>query len=118
MRVMVLIALRALAWIEVAHANERHPVTELKPLLNRAMDQGVAYGVLVGPAAAYIAQTFAATAPIEIDVSIAEPLPDPGCARLNVTTRQRDVREKTKRNDKELNYQLSYCRDGRFPEKR
>jgi hypothetical protein len=35
-----------------------------------------------------------------------------------VTTRQKDVLEKTKRGDKELTYQVSYCRDGRFPEKR
>jgi hypothetical protein len=35
-----------------------------------------------------------------------------------VTTRQKDVLEKAKRGDKELVYQVSYCRDGRFPEKR
>ena len=28
------------------------------------------------------------------------------------------VLEKAKRDDKELVYQLSYCRDGRFPDKR
>jgi hypothetical protein len=35
-----------------------------------------------------------------------------------VTTRQKDVLEKAKRGDKELVYQVSYCRDARFPEKR
>ena len=45
-------------------------------------------------------------------------LPQPGCSRLEVTTRQKDVLEKDTRGDKELTYQVSYCRDARFPEKR
>ena len=45
-------------------------------------------------------------------------LPQPGCARLEVTTRQRDVLEQGKRADQELRWQVSFCRDGSFPEKR
>jgi hypothetical protein len=45
-------------------------------------------------------------------------LPQPGCSRLEVTTRQKDVLENGKRSDKELTYQVSYCHDGRFPEKK
>ena len=59
-----------------------------------------------------------ATAPIEIDVRTLYALPQAGCSRLEVTTRQKDVVEKAKRGDKELTYQVSYCRDARFPEKR
>jgi hypothetical protein len=45
-------------------------------------------------------------------------LPQLGCARLEVTTRQRDVLEHGKRSDQELQWQISFCRDGSFPEKR
>jgi len=58
------------------------------------------------------------TTPIEIDVATLHALPQPGCARLEVTTRQRDVLEQGKRADQELRWQVSFCRDGSFPEKR
>jgi len=93
----------------------RTQVTEIKPLLIRAIEQGSAHGVLVNEAATYVRQKFDSSTPIEIDVRA---LPQPGCSRLEVTTRQKDVLEKTKRSDKELIYQVSYCRDGRFPDKR
>ena len=96
----------------------RIQVTEIKPLLIRAIEQGSAHGVLVGEAATYLRQKFDSSTPIEIDVRSLHALPQPGCSRLEVTTRQKDVLEKTKRDDKELVYQLSYCRDGRFPDKR
>ncbi len=96
----------------------RTEVTEIKPLLLRAIDQGAAHGVLVGESATYLRQKFDARSPIEIDVQALHPLPQPGCSRLKVKTRQKDVLEKTQRSDKELVYQVSYCRDGRFPDKR
>ena len=96
----------------------RTEVTEIKPLLLRAIDHGAAYGVLVGESATYLRQKFDAHTPIEIDVQALHPLPQPGCSRLEVKTRQKDVLEKTQRSDKELVYQVSYCRDGRFPDKR
>ncbi len=101
-----------------ANPSARIQVSDIKPLLIRAIDQGSAHGVLVGDAATYVRQKFEATAPIEIDVRTLYALPQPGCSRLEVTTRQKDVLEKAKRGDKELVYQVSYCRDGRFPEKK
>jgi hypothetical protein len=96
----------------------RTPVSGIKPLLIRAIEQGAAHGVLIGDAAAYIRQKFDANTPIEIDVRTLHTLPQPGCSRLEVTTRQQDVLEKTQRSDQALTYQVSYCRDGRFPDKR
>ena len=100
-----------------ANPAARIQVSDLKPLLIRAIDQGSAQGVLMGDAATYVRQKFESTAPIESDVRTLYALPQPGCSRLEVTTRQKDVLEKTKRGDKELVYQVSYCRDARFPEK-
>ena len=108
----------ALAQSASAQPLTRTEVTEIKPLLLRAIDQGAAHGVLVGESATYLRQKFDARTPIEIDVQALYPLPQPGCSRLEVKTRQNDVLEKTQRSDKELVYQVSYCRDGRFPDKR
>lgn len=108
----------ALAQSAAAQPLTRTEVTEIKPLLLRAIDQGAAHGVLVGESATYLRQKFDARSPIEIDVQALHPLPQPGCSRLEVKTRQKDVLEKTQRSDKELVYQVSYCRDGRFPDKR
>lgn len=112
-----------LASLVVAHGAAAQPlartqVTEIKPLLIRAIELGSARGVLVGEAATYVRQKFDSSTPIEIDVRALHALPQAGCSRLEVTTRQKDVLEKTKRDDKELVYQLSYCGDGRFPDKR
>lgn len=112
------IASLLLAHGAVAQSSARIQVTEIKPLLIRAIEQGSAHGVLVGEAATYLRQKFDSSTPIEIDVRALHALPQQGCSRLEVTTRQKDVLEKTKRDDKELVYQLSYCRDGRFPDKR
>lgn len=108
----------ALAQSVAAQPLARIQVTEIKPLLIRAIEQGSAHGVLVGNAASYVRQKFNSSAPIEVDVRSLHTLPQPGCSRLEVTTRQKDVLEKTKRGDKELVYQVSYCRDGRFADKR
>jgi hypothetical protein len=112
-----------LASLVLAHGVAAQPlarteVTEIKPLLIRAIELGSAHGVLVGEAATYVRQKFDSSTPIEIDVRSLYALPEAGCSRLEVTTRQKAVLEKTKRDDKELIYQVSYCRDGRFPEKR
>ena len=101
-----------------AQTTQRIPVTEIKPLLAIAAERGAAHGVLTGPGADYVRRRFDATTPIEIDVATLHALPQPGCARLEVTTRQRDVLEQGKRADQELRWQVSFCRDGSFPEKR
>jgi len=96
----------------------RQAVTDLKPLLARAAAEGSARGTLTGPGAQAIARRFQTDTPIEIDVRRIQRLPQPGCGRLEVTTRQRDVNQAGKRGDQEMVYQLSYCADGRFPEER
>ena len=96
----------------------RHAVTDLKPLLARAAAEGSARGTLTGPGAQAIARRFQTDTPIEIDVRRIQRLPQLGCGRLEVTTRQRDVNQSGKRGDQEMVYQLSYCADGRFPEER
>ena len=101
-----------------AQTTQRIPVSEIKPLLALAAARGAAHGVLTGPGADYVRRRFDATPPIEIDVSTLHALPQPGCARLEVTTRQRDVLEGGKRGDQELRWEISFCRDGSFPEKR
>lgn len=117
--VLAAVALGALlAMPSQAQTTQRIPVTEIKPLLTLAAERGEAHGVLTGPGADYMRRRFDATTPIEIDVSTLHALPQPGCARLEVTTRQRDVLEQGERADQELRWQVSFCRDGSFPEKR
>lgn len=104
--------------VTAVHAEDRVPVRNIQPLLISAIEQGSARGVIVGEAAAYVRKQFDTTTPIEIDVKSLHALPQQGCSRLEVTTRQLAVSENGKREDKELVYQVSYCRDGTFPEKR
>ncbi len=109
------------AWLATplhAQTTQRIAVTEIKPLLALAAERGAAHGVLTGPGADYVRRRFDATTPIEIDVRTLHALPQPGCARLEVTTRQRGVLEHGKRGDQELQWQISFCSDGSFPEKR
>ena len=101
-----------------AEFTPRQAVTDLKPLLARAAAEGSALGTLTGTSAQAIARRFQTDAPIEIDVRRLKRLPQPGCGRLEVTTRQRDVTQSGKRGDQEMVYQISYCADGRFPEER
>jgi len=101
-----------------AQPSARMHVSEIKPLLIRAIEQGSAQGVLIGVAAAYTQRKFGSTAPIEIDVRRLQALPKPGCARLEVNTRQKDVVERGQKDDRELVYQVSYCRDGSAPDTR
>ena len=120
-RSLVLVALATailMAAAAPAQPTDRIPVSDLKPLLKLAIEQGSARGVMVGEAAAYVRQKFGSAAPIEIDVRALHALPQPGCSRMEVTTRQQDVLEQGKREDKTLTYQVSYCRDGRFPERK
>ena len=104
--------------LTAAAAIERIEVSEIKPLLRRAAEQGVAYGVLVGTGAAYAQRRFDTTSPIEIDVRRLRTLPPAGCGRLEVTTHQRAVLVEGERHDQALVYQLSFCADGQFPQER
>ena len=97
---------------------ERIPVTTLRPLLLAAIAHGTAHGTLVGEAVPFTTQHFGSAAPIEIDVRSLHPLPQPGCQRLEVTTTQRAVIDPktTRAQDAKLVYQISYCRNGDFPQ--
>ena len=101
-----------------ATAVERIAVTEIKPLLMRAAERGEAHGVLTGTGAAYLQRRFETVSPIEVDVKRLRALPQIGCGRLEVTTRQRAVLVNGNRADQELAFQLNFCADGRFPEER
>lgn len=111
------IGLRPVHATELEGPVERTPVTEVKPLLIVAAQRGEAHGVLGGPGADYVRRRFDVAAPIEIDVRRLHELLQPGCGRLEVTTRQRDVVESGSRHDQTLTYQVSFCSNGQFPEK-
>lgn len=57
--------------------------------------------------------------PIEVGVRMLHDLPQAGCKRLEVTTRQRAVIKQGKKSseDKSLIHKISFCGNGRFPEK-
>lgn len=116
-RLALALAVAAAAAPSSAQPTAGVAVTDIKSLLRGAIERGAAHGVLTGEPAAYIRQRFGTRAPIEIDVKSLHSLPQPGCHRLEVTTRQRDVLEGGKRGDKQLVYQVSYCRDGTFPKR-
>ena len=111
------LGLRPVHSTERADSVERTAVTEVKPLLMVAAERGEAHGVLGGPGADYVRRRFDTDTPIEIDVRRLHKLPQPGCGRLEVTTRQRAVLESASRHDQTLTYQVSFCSDGNFPEK-
>ena len=117
LRILLALVLTGTEGLSVAESGDRLAVPDVKPLLRAAIERGSARGVIVGESATYIRQRFNTLAPIEVEVKSLHPLPKPGCHRLEVTTRQRSVLETGKREDKELVYQVSYCRDGTFPEK-
>ena len=110
----------ALASTGQALAAERAPVTSIKPLLLAAIDHGEAHGTLVGEAAGFMRQRFKSSEAIEIDVKTLAILNEPGCKRLEVTTRQEGVAEAPNQQParKAFIYQVSYCRDGRFPDRK
>ena len=90
-------------------------VTGVRPLLVTALQRGQARGILGGPGADYVRRRFDASSPIEIEVRRLRTLPQDGCARLEVITRQSSVLVNAKRSDQALAYQLNFCIDGNFP---
>ena len=116
------VAAAGAAWIAIAcsivqpaaaaAATDLVEVTELRPLLILALERGQAHSVFKGAGAAYVQRRFDATSPIEIEVMRLHDLSQVGCARLEITTRQRSVMVNTKRQDQELVYQLSVCAGG------
>lgn len=101
-----------------ATASERQKVTDVRPLLLAALDNGEAHGVLIGEAAQWMAQLFKTAAPIEVDVTTVRPLRQPGCKRLAITTAQEGVRDFNRKERaaaperKAFTWMINYCRDG------
>lgn len=102
-----------------AQERARTPVTEARPLLVAALQaaDGQAHGVLIGPMADAISQRFQSGAPIQIDVITLRRLPQPDCARLQVTFRQDAVRlpGSTHPDRQTLDLGIDYCLDGQPP---
>lgn len=77
---------------------------------------GTARGVMTGEVAQLIQQRMGSSHPIEVDVKTLRDLPQLGCKRLEVITRQKAVIEPGKpRQDMALTYQISFCANGTFP---
>ena len=93
-------------------------VEDLRPLLVQAIDapEGTATGLLAGPLAQVLRSRAISTDPLYVDVTTLKVYRDPGCKRLNVQFRQRNVKLGNEPPaDRELAFQLNYCRDGRPP---
>lgn len=109
----------ALAATAPAHAIERTPVSDPRPLLIAALaaPTGAAHGILVGESAEAIARRFQSASPIYIDVTTLRRYRQSGCSRLNVAIWQEGVvlpgaaapRKQT------LDIGINYCRDGLPP---
>ena len=115
-----LLAFSVLTPLHVADATaiERQKVSDVRPLLLAALDNGEAHGVLIGEAAHWMAQVFKTTAPISIDVRTVRELRQPGCKRLAITTAQDGVLDFNRKERaaaperKAFTWMINYCRDG------
>lgn len=109
----------AVAVTAPAHAIERTPVTDPRPLMIDALDAptGTAHGILVGESADAIARRFQSASPIYIDVSTVRRYRQAGCSRLKVAIWQEDVVLPGAAAPKKqtLDIGINYCRDGLPP---
>lgn len=101
---------------------QRMPLTkDIRPLLVAAINSphGVAQGVMIGEVANVMLRRMGSDHPIEVDIKTLRDLPQEGCKRLEVTTRQKAVIEPGKKEPKDmaLSYQISFCANGDFPER-
>ena len=93
-------------------------VSNLRPLLVAAIDapDGRSAGTLAGPLAEVLRSRGVSAAPLLVEVTTLTIYRQPGCRRLNVRFQQQDVTIKNAPPaDRELAFQLNYCRDGRAP---
>jgi hypothetical protein len=93
-------------------------VSDLRPLLVAAIDapDGRSAGALAGPLAEVLRSRGVSAAPLFVEVTTLTIYRQPGCRRLNVRFQQRDVTiNNAPPADRELAFQLNYCRDGRAP---
>lgn len=110
-----------------AHAQLR-TFDNLRPLLIEAIRLGDSKGILGGVAAEMMEKTFGATEPIIVTMRRVRFVEPDGCARIEVTTTQANVREPkifepapgqpTHNPPTELKtgYEINFCENGRFPE--
>jgi hypothetical protein len=92
--------------------------TDLRPFLIAAIDapDGRAAGTLAGPLAEVLRSRGISSAPLRVEVTTLRAYREPGCKRLNVHFRQREVKlGDAPPTDRELAFQLNYCRDGQPP---
>lgn len=103
-----------------ACATDRMPIKDVRPLLVAAINSpsGVAQGVMVGEVVEVMLKRMGSANPIEVDVKTLHDLPQAGCKRLEVITRQKAVIEPGKKlpEDKFLSYKINFCANGRFPD--
>jgi len=93
-------------------------VEDLRPLLVQAIDApgGTSTGILAGPLAQVLRSRAISADPVRVDVTTLKAYREPGCKRLNVRFRQSNVRLGSEPPaDRELAFDLNYCRDGRPP---
>ena len=115
-------ALVTLSWLALlppaAAAPVSQVVADLRPLLIAAIDSpdGRAAGTLGGALAEVLRSRGISTAPLLVEVTTLRAFREPGCKRLNVRFQQREVKlGDAPPTDRELAFQLNYCRDGRPP---
>ena len=91
---------------------------DLRPFLVAAIDapDGRAAGTLAGPLAEVLRSRGISAAPLLVEVTTLRAYREPGCKRLNVQFQQRAVKlGDAPPTDRELAFQLNYCRDGQPP---
>ncbi len=91
---------------------------DLRPFLVAAIDasDGRAAGTLAGPFAELLHSRGISAAPLFVEVTTLRAYREPGCKRLNVQFRQGAVKVgDAPPIDREIAFQLNYCRDGQPP---
>jgi len=117
--IVVVLASSALCGMAPARSDAAPDVVaDLRPLLVAAIDapDGRAAGTLAGPLAEVLRMRGVSAAPLLVEVTTLASHQQPGCKRLNVRFQQRDVKiGNAPPADRELAFQLNYCRDGQPP---
>lgn len=107
-----------LAMQPVGAAPALEVAADLRLFLVAAIDapDGRAAGTLAGPLAERLRSRGISAAPLLVEVTTLRAYREPGCKRLNVQFRQDAVRiGDAPPVDREIAFQLSYCRDGQPP---
>lgn len=89
----------------------------LAPLLVEAINKGESHATLGGPISDYMKRSNMSSEPLRVNVTTIKKFKQPGCSRLNIQFLQDNVTVpgETKPRNREIDYQLNYCVDGRPP---